>query len=410
MDLLSHVKHQIAHIDTKHPITVALSGGVDSMVLLHILNQIGSHTINAVHIHHGLQSINDQMQAHCEMFCKQHQIDLKTVPIQLPKTGNIENEARTARYQVFSKLDTQHVCLAHHKNDVYETLIMRLYQGRLYSLPYAMPSSRMKGHQNYFRPMLAIPKTTIIAYALKHKLPWVEDPSNHSAPFLRNRIRKLSTLNLELDTIGHLLHRFSKTVVKFENSLIRNILPAIHCKETFDIQAPYVHPYLFRLWLLKHTHIQISEEKARYILTHFQSAKIDAQPEYKIEHVYLRRFKTKVFLTPKTIDRTGTIYHDHSYTLAFRNQVNGHGHFLKRLFQQKRVPHIYRNHMPIVLKNNEIIAVWGLYLHPHRHIQTLYWNNPPEFIENYPFPLLKEDLFQYTKPENIKDSYAQFNC
>jgi len=115
-------------------------------------------------------------------------------------------------------------------------------------------------------------------------------------------------------------------------------------------------------------------------------------------------------LTPEIIQTRGTIYHHHTYTIAFRHQLSGHSHFLKRLFQQKEIPKIYRNQLPIILENNTIIAVWGIYLDSQRGLKALYWNNPPEFIENYPFPLLKEDHFQYTKPENTKDSYGQFNC
>ncbi|MDA9832749.1 tRNA lysidine(34) synthetase TilS [Gammaproteobacteria bacterium] len=410
MDLFSHIQAQISNIDELQPITVALSGGIDSVVLLHALKHIGTHPIHAIHIHHGLQSINDQMHQYCVSLCEKNRIPLITLFAKITQPGNIENLARAARYDAFSTLKNQYVCLAHHKNDLQETRLIRLHQGRIFSLPYSMPQSRTQGSHTFIRPLLNISKNQIKDHARQHHLHWIEDPSNQDRQFLRNKIRALIPTTPELTVIAQTLEQLSHGVYQFEKAASQHLLPHIGDDQTFNLNIGLAHPYLFRLWVLKHTHEQISHDKAFDILQHLKLAKMDAKPQYKMRQFYLKRFQSAVFLVPSLLLNRGHIYHLNDQRVIFRSQLQGHRHFLKRLFQKHQIPYFFRDHLPIIIRQDKIIAVWGIFIDSKTPNLIVYWNNPTALIEKYPFPLLKEGHFQYTKPENIKDSYVTFNC
>jgi tRNA(Ile)-lysidine synthetase-like protein len=409
MDLYKHIQTQLTSIDPEHTLTVALSGGIDSVVLTHLLKQINTHKIEAIHIHHGLQAANDMMQKHCELFCQFHDIPLHIKHIKISSLGNIEDLARKARYEAFSNHTNYNILLAQHQNDLDETLLIRLYQGRLNALPYSLPKIRKKHPITYFRPLLEVPKTAILSYAKQHQLTWIEDPTNQDVSMLRNHIRKVLAKSKELQKLAKILRCFSNLLVKFEQISTERLLP-MNTTQCFNYQNATATPYLLRLWILKNTQIQISENKAADILRHFQNSSPDRQPEFSMKDHLLQRHQSYIFLREKKLILQGTIHYPAFCQFVFRHQLKTHLHFIKRLLQEKHIPIHIREHLPIFLNNNEIIAIWGVYLDKKNHHLMLYWENPPLFIENYPLPLLKEGYFQYTKPENTKESHVKFNC
>ena len=84
---------------------VALSGGLDSTVLLHLLVQLRqTHSIppiTAVHVHHGLQAVADAWPAHCQALCDELNVPLQVIRVQVQAGASLERAARDARYQAF---------------------------------------------------------------------------------------------------------------------------------------------------------------------------------------------------------------------------------------------------------------------------------------------------------------------
>lgn len=298
MDLYKHIQTQLTSIDPEHTLTVALSGGIDSVVLTHLLKQINTHKIEAIHIHHGLQAANDMMQKHCELFCQFHDIPLHIKHIKISSLGNIEDLARKARYEAFSNHTNYNILLAQHQNDLDETLLIRLYQGRLNALPYSLPKIRKKHPITYFRPLLEVPKTAILSYAKQHQLTWIEDPTNQDVSMLRNHIRKVLAKSKELQKLAKILRCFSNLLVKFEQISTERLLP-MNTTQCFNYQNATATPYLLRLWILKNTQIQISENKAADILRHFQNSSPDRQPEFSMKDHLLQRHQSYIFLREK---------------------------------------------------------------------------------------------------------------
>lgn len=168
-------------------VVVGFSGGVDSTVLLHAAACRAD--VTAVHVHHGLHPDADAWQAHCAAVCDAWGVTLHAVPVSVPRHGNLEAQARAARYRVFTGLMRRagdRLLLAHHLDDQAETGLLRLLQGRGL---YGMPSSRPIGAGRLLRPLLALPRAELTAYAAVHGLSWIEDPSNADLRFDRNFVR-----------------------------------------------------------------------------------------------------------------------------------------------------------------------------------------------------------------------------
>ena len=173
-------------------ICVALSGGVDSVVMLHALAALriagnGQWTLLAHHVHHGLSPNADAWLLHCEAICAALKVPLTTDRVHVDRASpmGIEAAARAARYASLDKVDAQFVVLAHHARDQAETVLLQLLRGAGAAGLAAMPG-RAARHE---RPLLGVPKTAINAYATLHRLTWIDDESNADVRFSRNRLR-----------------------------------------------------------------------------------------------------------------------------------------------------------------------------------------------------------------------------
>lgn len=174
-------------------ILVGLSGGMDSMLLITLLNeQIDSKRIQAVHINHGLSDNADRWQQFCEDYCRQIGVKLYSDKVQLVVSGEgIEAAARAARYAVFEKRLKKDglLFLAHHADDQVETVLYRLLRGSGSRGLAGMPEFRTLGLGQLIRPFLSYTKQALQDEAVDRDLKWIEDESNLDDRFDRNYIR-----------------------------------------------------------------------------------------------------------------------------------------------------------------------------------------------------------------------------
>ncbi|MDO4642185.1 MAG: tRNA lysidine(34) synthetase TilS [Neisseria sp.] len=176
-------------------VEVGLSGGLDSVVLLHLLCRLREKKpfkLNAVHVHHGLQTLADGWPEFCANICKTWQIVLRVeyVKPNIKKAG-IEAGARKARYDVFAHSNSANVALAHHQDDQVETFMLAaLRGGGLRSLA-AMPEQRVLTESvRIWRPLLQFSRQDLVVYAYQHGLSYIDDPSNTDESLLRNWLRQ----------------------------------------------------------------------------------------------------------------------------------------------------------------------------------------------------------------------------
>ena len=184
-------------------IAVALSGGLDSVVLLDTVCKAQAKNQNQVyafHIHHGLQKPADDWLIFCEKLAKQYKIhfDFRLLHLNTEEAkGNIEARARAGRYEALADLceeyDIEDLLLAQHQNDQAETVLLQLMRGSGVAGLSGMPQAReFTANQNLtlWRPLLNQGRQELEAYAKEHKLKWIEDPSNQDRKYRRNAIRK----------------------------------------------------------------------------------------------------------------------------------------------------------------------------------------------------------------------------
>lgn len=179
---------------------LALSGGLDSSVLLHALarlRQRGIPPLSALHIDHGLHSASADWAAHCRQQCAQLGIELEVIRVQVGEGASLERQAREARYQALTaRLGEGEVLLsAQHLDDQAETLLLRLLRGAGVQGLAAMRPARPLGQGWLVRPLLGISRAELEEQARRWQLEWVEDPSNaddrHDRNFLRLRVLPL---------------------------------------------------------------------------------------------------------------------------------------------------------------------------------------------------------------------------
>lgn len=174
---------------------VGFSGGLDSTVLLHALVRLTQGRrlppISAVHVHHGLQAVADAWPEHCRQVCEGLGVPLEIVRVQVAHGASLERAARDARYAAFAERlgEGDLLLTAQHRDDQAETLLFRLLRGAGVRGLAAMPAERPLGQGRLLRPLLAVSRAELQAYADAQGLRWIEDPSNQCDDHARNYLR-----------------------------------------------------------------------------------------------------------------------------------------------------------------------------------------------------------------------------
>ncbi|MFN2646808.1 MAG: tRNA lysidine(34) synthetase TilS, partial [Burkholderiales bacterium] len=186
-DVRAALGRVLAELEGKS-VLVALSGGVDSVVLLHAMREVQG--VRAAHIHHGLSLNAERWARFCRALCRRLGVPLSVRRVRVaPKGEGLEAAARAARYAALRKLDFDVLVLAHQLDDQAETVLLKLLRGAGPRGASGMaPRAPFEGRL-LLRPLLEVPREAIVAYAHEHELQWVEDESNHSEAYSRNFIR-----------------------------------------------------------------------------------------------------------------------------------------------------------------------------------------------------------------------------
>lgn len=188
-------KHKL--ITPNATIVVGLSGGPDSVFLLHYLCQRRAElnlTLIAAHLDHGWRADSYKDIEFCLEMTKQLNVQLicqklSDLGLKLKFNGSQEEIGRKARRHFFSTVQKEHhanfIALAHHAQDQQETFFIRLMRGASLSGLVAMkPKDGV-----YIRPLLQTNKQDLLDYLHANDIPYLIDPTNSSDAYLRNRIR-----------------------------------------------------------------------------------------------------------------------------------------------------------------------------------------------------------------------------
>lgn len=166
---------------------VAVSGGVDSVVLLDLLRLVPGLQLVVAHFDHGIREDSAEDRRHVQDLAQKYGLPFTYDAGQLGP-GASEAEARQARYEFLRKAQAassaEAIITAHHQDDVLETAIINLLRGTG-----RKGLSSLTSGEGIIRPLLDVPKSEIIDYARRQSLKWREDSTNTNTDYLRNRIR-----------------------------------------------------------------------------------------------------------------------------------------------------------------------------------------------------------------------------
>jgi tRNA(Ile)-lysidine synthase len=174
------------------PLSVGLSGGCDSVVLLHLLSRLGwAGPLQAIHVHHGLSPKADDWVVFCGEYCRNLGVPLivRRVSVDVASGHGLEGAARNARYAAFSEVAQGCLLLAHHRGDQAETVLFNLLRGTGVNGAAGIPVERKLGQLVLLRPLLDVSRDEIDAYANDAGLAWVTDESNSDTTLTRNYLR-----------------------------------------------------------------------------------------------------------------------------------------------------------------------------------------------------------------------------
>jgi tRNA(Ile)-lysidine synthase len=297
--------------------TVALSGGVDSVVLLYLLHSLQKKhrfTLNATHVHHGLSKHADKWVKFCEKLCRDLSVLLDVQYVKLPqkKSLGIEGEARQLRYEKLLQSKSDLIVLAHHADDQAETFLLQLIRGAgvkgLSSMAHFDESRKL------WRPLLNTSRIDIEKYAKQQKLKWIEDESNLNTDFDRNFIRSkvlpilknrfnhiikvISRSSSHLAEAQYLLDDLAKLDLK-KHLKSYNYKHKLHVK-SFNKLSLTRAKNLLRYWLEMNDQMMPSKDLLDELLRQVLTAKKDAELKIDLSKDYeIRRYKDEIYLVQK---------------------------------------------------------------------------------------------------------------
>lgn len=388
------------------PILIGLSGGVDSVVLLHLLVEAGlSDCLKAIHIHHGLSDNADDWFGFCESLCDKYQVAFQGYKVKLDtQKHSIEEAARIARYDVFAShlSEGAYLLLAHHAGDQAETLMFRLLRGTGGKGLAGMPETRTLSGGYVYRPLLPFDKSSLIEYAKYNALDWVEDESNQDEVYSRNHIRHRIIPALQtFEKDAELRIEQAARRLAFDYQMLSNLSQeklaewqasdASLCLDKLTLLTQKERTFWLRQYLelfsLSLTQAQILALDASFF------SQQDKQPCFKHKQARLMRFQGRLYVLPtdlpeqhyerclvQPIERDYDTYHlsiiDHqslnyddfylaakpeSYHLAL---ANGHSRKLKKWFNDEKIPLWWREYLPYLYYKGDLVAIADIWLKP----------------------------------------------
>ena len=346
-DLASGVAAQLAGlVKPGDHLVAAVSGGVDSVVLLDVLKRLSTRLrvrLSALHVNHQLSANAARWSAFCARICRDRGIPFRSVKVKVRRRGGggLEAAARAARYEEFARQRCDFVVLAHHQDDQVETLLLQLLRGAGIQGLAAMPLVRnLQGgrgpaertgatghpssvipHPSLLRPLLEVTRERILAYARRRRLIWIEDETNADRQFQRNFLR-----HEVLPLIGQRFPAYRTTIARAARHLAETnrVLAEVAAEDggrraddgTLAVAAVARLPPGRALNLLRHFlagHGMRMPNAARLdeALRQALRATRDAQVRIDLGAAELRRFEGRLHVVPKLTvrERPAARYH-----------------------------------------------------------------------------------------------------
>lgn len=408
--LLNALQYECERLGAHRTYWIALSGGLDSAVLLYLAAQLPAYSFHVIHVHHGIHPLADEWALFCETQAKQYQLPFyceRVSVMPLAVGESLEAKARELRYAAFKKqMNSGDVIVtAHHQNDQAETLLLQLTRGAGIAGLAAMPISKAWQDGFLLRPLLSLTRDVLAAYAHEHRLSFIHDDSNDELKYTRNFLRHavMPVLKTRWPSIENTMARSASHCAEAKivmSELLQEKLMSVrgNVENTLSVSAlnlltPVLQKALLRAWMEEAGYKMPESKKLNTVLANVLTARWDKQACVTVGEVRIRRHRDLVYLVPLISSRLNSYLWAFTEPLAlagwgslqaslqvggvlsplvrqlevrFRQggetlQLRGRGRqCLKKLWQVAGVPPWERERVPLFYVGEELAMVWGL--------------------------------------------------
>ncbi|HEY9030886.1 MAG TPA: tRNA lysidine(34) synthetase TilS [Kangiella sp.] len=303
-------------------IVVALSGGVDSLSLLHALHSArtsnSNYSLSAVYIDHQLQMASADWAKQNQHFCESLDIPFQSVQVEIDKdSASLEGAARKARYQALSGcIQNPHTCLVtgQHLNDQAETFLLQLFRGAGSKGLASMPKVSQFAKGYLARPLLAVTREAVEDYCHSHGLKAIEDPTNQDTDIRRNFVRHQVMPLIEQKWPQASKVIASASQIQAENQQLLDELAAIDFENCYEVQhdslmlarvrhlSPQRVRNLLRYWLEACGADMPSQAVLQQVKTQMLDAKEDANPVIEMGCGSIRRYRDALYWVTEAVN------------------------------------------------------------------------------------------------------------
>ncbi|MFA6800979.1 MAG: tRNA lysidine(34) synthetase TilS [Acholeplasmataceae bacterium] len=393
----------------KHKLILSVSGGVDSMVMLHLLYS-QNYDIEVVHFNHQKREHSVDEAKMVQAFCEDKHIPYHYFLIQANEPGNFHHQAHLLRkhylLDVAKTTQSKYIITAHHLDDLLESILIKMTRGSNL-LGYAgMQPIYEKNHIYYVKPLLYVSKQDLIAYAAEHQVPYLDDESNEQDAYLRNRYRhaivpimkqenpqlleQIKQYHLQLSDAFKFIRKISISTIEHQEINIdefKKLDPVIqndsiaYLLENYPIESTYEKVLSIKQMLLSKSPNQSIRLSHQYAFVKaYKKASIETFSSVEPVFYEIKKgdnkpknmdFFTFLFETSNdTKDLQKLCYNELAFPLWLRHRLDGdlltydYGHKkLKKLLIDQKVPMKKRDQLWILTDdNNQILWVENYYL------------------------------------------------
>lgn len=259
---------------------VAVSGGVDSAVLLDMLVESQTADLVVAHVDHGIRGDSAQDAELVKRMAEKYGLSYEVTQLHLGPSVS-EQTAREKRYAWLDSLREKHkaaaVATAHHQDDLIETIILNLQRGTGWRGLCSLRESHTRK-----RPMLILSKASIVSYAIERGLEWREDSTNDDLRYRRNYIRSGIMPRLDAVTRRELIKLYNSQLtlrLEIENK-VEEIASEITSDKGLSRYWLIMLPDVVALEVLKHTtHGQLLTAQVKQLLLFAKVARAGSRME-----------------------------------------------------------------------------------------------------------------------------------
>lgn len=249
---------------------IAVSGGVDSVVLLDMMSHT-DHRLVVAHVDHGIRGEDSVADARfVEALARQYGLPFVKTELYLGVHAS-EETARQQRYKfLFAEAAKFHatVITAHHQDDMVETIALNLERGTHWR------GLTVLDRKNIYRPLLALPKAALYDYAVRHHLEWVEDATNRTGIYQRNRIRAtLAKTQVDNAQLAVLRARQLQLKRDIERETERLLMRFGHSRHALTQIEPEVAYEILGAWCVANGHARPTRPRLERLLVAIKTAK-----------------------------------------------------------------------------------------------------------------------------------------